>query len=191
MSTALYNGSTPLFSFTRWQLCEVGMTTIPFTGKGSGHNASNVMQLGVKPDGPHPTHHCSQPYPSATHLGSKQVCPGSPAGRTNPQSCSQMLFNEASARHAFAEVRAAHIVVHIVLEILQIIETVAFPKYSTVSVSKQKRYNGHFAARTRKKGHLESPAQKTVEADVPAQYLTGFSEHSPSVHTLKSFPSRR
>lgn len=190
MSTALHNGSTPPV-FTRWQLCEVGMTTIPFTGKGSGHDASNVMQLGVKPGRLHPTHHCSQPYPSATHLGSKQVCLGSPAGRTNPQSCSQMLFGEASARHTFAEAKATHIVVHIVLEILQIIETVAFPKYSTANVPKRKRYPRHFTARTREKGHLAGTAQKTVGADVLARYLTGFSEHSPSVHTPKSFHSRR
>lgn len=159
-------GVLPLFSLTRRQLCEEGVSTISLTGKGSDH-VSGAMWLSIKPGCLHPTHHCSQPDPSATHPGSKQVCPGNPTGRTSPWSCSQKPQPDVNLRKLKPH---GGTVVH--AEFLQIKETVVFPKCSIVNVRKQKRYHRHLTAQTREKGPLASTAQRT---DVPAQSFTGFS----------------
>lgn len=59
------------------------MTTIPFTEKGLGH-ISSVTWLGIKPDSQHLTHHCSQPAPSANHLGSKHGFSGESSQKDKP-----------------------------------------------------------------------------------------------------------
>lgn len=165
-------GALPLFSLTRWQLCEEGVSTIPLTGKGSGH-VSSAMRLSIKPGGLHPIHHCSQPDPSATRLGEsyrkdtwgtlqEEQAPG-----TAPRCRSMKPQPDVNLPKLKPH---SGIVVYVVLKFLQIKETVVFPKCSTANVRNQKRYHRHLTAQVREKGPLASPAQRT---DVPAQSFTG------------------
>lgn len=136
----------------------------------------------------------SKPHPAANHTPQSLIWDqGKFAwGILSPKSCSQMLFNEASARRESAKGKAAwrNRGTHCA-RVSTNQRNCGISQITVQPMSRNRNDTTGSLLHRPEREYLASTAQRTAESDGPAQSFTGLSEHLSSVHSPKPFHSRR